>query len=181
MPSAHKAILDDAAWIAALGTEAFALAAEWWPVRIPTELTIWQAELNIEAPGQSMWADDDERGFFICRPGFLPEHPPLRPEDPPGAIGAELVIWIVKPRLPRRRYREVLTGLFTVWLEDEVARGEYEYGFGSMPTTMPPGDRNYLDGWVTRAGVQVTEYDGPGSVLWRRYWGRMADAVERLP
>lgn len=173
--------LDDAAWIAPLWRESVLAAQEWWPIAIPADVTEDQARMAIAAPDNFWYCDPKHQGFFVVRPGYLPEHPSLRPEDPPGAIAAELVIWIIKRNLAAPKYRALIISIFSEWLDDEVMRGQYQYGFGCMPASMPAGDRTLLDAWVTKGGVKVVDYIGPGGVPWRRYYGELKNARVKLP
>lgn len=167
----------DAGWITALWNEAGPLAQERWPVKIPTHFDEAHIAATIDValrptPGHYIYTDPLRRGFFVCRPGNLPEK---------GVVGSELVIWILQPGLLPAEYRDVLNGLFADWLNDELGRAIYEWGFGSMPVSMSPGDRKYLDDWLTAGDLKVTEYDGPGGVKWRRYYGRVKDIMGNLP
>ncbi len=169
----------DANWMASLATDSMRAAQSWWYTKIQTEWSVPQMMANIDTAltkrGQGIYPDPNQLGFFICRPGNLPEI--AVPGD--GSLSqraAELVIWVVKQGLPPAKYRKVLHGLFTQWLNDEIAHGEYEWAFGSMPVSMPAGDRKYLDDW----GIGVTEYEERGAT-WRRYYGRIKDIVGKLP
>ena len=178
MPSA--ASLTDADWMATIATKGAKAAAEWWWTRIPTDHSKASMEDAIRvalrpSPGHRIYTDPSQRGFFICRPGRL--------QAQEGVIGSELVIWFLERELPPDEYRHVLRGLFTDWLRDEIARGEYEWGFGIMPTTMPAGDLAYLEAWVKAGGVKVLPFEHPEGTghTWLCYYGRMKDAVELLP
>jgi len=178
---------NDAAWMAPLWNESAKGYKKWWPVAVPTEFRAQDVAAAIDVSTQThkhgIYVDPQRRGFFICRPGILPEHPPIRPHDPPGAIASELVIWIVKRDLPPDEYRAVLHGLFVDWLGDEMKRKEFTYAFGQMPCSMPAGDRKYLDDWAKNKGCEVVEYVGLGKVRWRRYYGSLStpDWEAKLP
>lgn len=166
------AVPADAKWIAPLWTEAAAEYKNFWPVRIPEKFEVSQIEANIAVKGHHIYVRDQEDGFFIARPGYLPEI---------DGLAAELVIWIVQPALTATDYRATLRDIFLEWLNHEVGLNEHEYGFGCMPANMPAKSLGWLEDWKGNAGVQRTEFDGPGNVPWYRYWGRMSDAVTKLP
>ena len=133
--------------------------------------------MNIEHKGQRMYGHKGKLGFFLCKTGWLPNAPSaLSASRPPGTKAAQLVIWVVRRRLPEKKYRAVLSEIAAGWLEDEIKRGEWEWGFGEMPVVMADRTRRWLDDW----GIHVTEYEHAGA-KWRRYWFRMADAIGKLP
>jgi len=174
--SVRRATATDAAWISALWTRAAPIWATFSPTRIQTAYAPDDALRDVESAGQRVYVEDGQRGMFICHPGFLPEKPGDDPARPPGGLAAQLSIWLARPGLPRQEYRELLHDLFAFWLRDEMVRGEFEYGFGEVPDALPRQSRDYLDDW----GINVSEFER-NDVLWRRYWYRIADAIERLP
>lgn len=166
------AVLADAAWIAPLWTEAAAEYKAFWPVRVPEKFTVKEIEQAIAVKGHRFHVRAQRDGFYVVRPGYLPEI---------DALAAELVIWIVRPALAVVDYRATLRDLTTEWLNHEVGLNEHEYGFGSMPAKMPDKSLDWLEDWKGLAGVKRTSYEGPGGVLWYRYYGVSADAVSNLP
>ena len=142
--------------------------AAFWPVAVPSSFDSAMVAAMISNPGQSIYVLGSQDGFYIVRPGYLPEI---------AGVAAELVIWIVEPGLSPVLYRKALADLMKGWLTDEVARGVYEYGFGCMPANMPVKSLQFLEDWRGAGGVQRTTFDGPGGVVWYRYYGRNADAL----
>ena len=167
------AVPADATWIAPLWTEAAAEYKAFWPVRIPEKFDVPWIEANIAAKGHHIYVRDQQDGFFIVRPGYLPEI---------DAKAAELVIWIVKPARTVANYRATLRDVFLEWMNHEVELDEYKYSFGCMPANMPAKSLGWLEDFVANGGVQRSEpFIGPGNVPWYRYWGLTSEAVTKLP
>ena len=168
----------DANWMTPLWNESALDYKNWWPVKVPTHFQVPQVEAAIDtsltgASGQHIYVDQGHNGFFITRPGLLPEKEIVCPE---------LVIWICRRGLPPKDYFELVGALMYMRCADELKRLGETWTFGSMPETMPAGDRAYLDAWVATGDVERVVYDGLGGAKWQRLYGYVTkDAVKRIP
>ena len=168
--------------VATLWSQAAKEAEAFWPYRLQTDITVAQVKALRAAPGVRVYGDPQDRGVFVCRPGFLPELPPTDATNPPGGKAIELVIWYVVPGLDEPTYRTVITGLFDMWLRDEIKRGEFTYGFGCMPENMPEKSARWLNDLAKLWTMKTTRYEDQMGNKWLRFYGVIReDVLKDLP
>jgi hypothetical protein len=174
--SVRRATTADAPWVAVLWRRAAPIWATFWPERLQVDYTPDDALRDIESEGQQVYVDDGRQGLFVCHAGYLPEKPSDDPAEADGGLAAQLVIWLAQPGLQLGEYQRLLRELFAFWLQDEIARGEFEYGFGEVPESVPLKSLDFLRGWK----IHEVAFERDGA-KWLRFWYRMADAIPKLP
>ena len=174
MPLARKAIPIDATWIVPLWNRAAPLLAPYYP-GAQTIYTAANALADIQNPGQQFIVSP-ESGFMIYRPGRLPERPATVPGGPPGGLASEIVIWMQTPGQNQAKFTATARPLFLLWLQDNIARAEFEYGFAERPLDFGGFAKDFGTAW----NLHTTDFERGGK-MWRRWWYRFNDALVKLP